>query len=941
MFSAFLPDQEVLDVALKVEDVTPSTSKALQDAQVTSENEITLYTEASKLKANDKLSFTLLNLAEGITFTGSSDVTGTRKSSTKTSMDVKVPAKLGDYSFTLSNSGKAKTVTVHVIDATMPTSYSFENWREDDIGSIKEEDIKSNTSNVKSATTFSTSANGDITFSGNVNTMTGTVETGRFYRVRIKLNDKTDINSVKAVSKDGKEYTVTPVSNAEHTIFVDLNAEEATTDLVIANKNASKKQIEKETTSSHTVTFKSTSKIWVRNARKIGDFTNKDSITKVSVDQINNHLIELNVKFDSLKNVELNGDTSNITETKSEAGDKWIPFIIELSETTGSTVKSAVYADKSEDVKIMNNKTLSPDKEGIVVWVKSNGTDGQKIEFKLHYNKSNETTEELPVTVVLHDVTAPVVEDVTTTTTGILNAKVGSNKNTITLDSYKYGMDATVERKDENGKTVVGRWYSLALKTNIPVSSLVYKNPKTNKWDEIPEDMILDDNIVVWLNANETISDPVITLANKYTVEVGDTVSTNKVDVTVTRTEKSKVELVKATDTVSTDGLISTPPKTLQGVTIEQISVKNAPADAKLGEFKDLLTASKTLNIVNDFDKYDALTVTINVNSNDVKTVSVNGEPGKWILVQMAIQNNHIEENSIKDENEDHSAVIIDPRNDSKLLTDIETGNKTGLRVPIWINLTSDAVKAVTDAGDKTLEVKFGSTTPLTEHNSFKLKIHDTNPMGDEGLSAEQQNPTKFGVNELAGKTTEQQKAYLDEILGTGTLNGAADDDSITKNFVHNLEIMQDADITSEVIDNTVYVTVVADLDELKPVTNKNDNSNNAKTKRATLVLDVSTLGGTKKGDNLWYWSGVSKKWAKCTQDSETDLILDVRFEGYNTQDQQNYNDLCDGKPVTKEYILAEYNNGSKPLGESDRDAALGSVKDRKYIDYVITFVNR
>ena len=930
MLLAFLPDQEVLDVALKVNNVTPGT-RALQDAQVTSEDEITLYTEASKLKANDILEFKLLNLDSKVTITNTDDVKATISKGTAT---VKVTAKLGNYTFTLTDGEKSKVVTVKVIDATMPTSYSFENWREDDIGSIKEEDIKSNTSNVKSATTFRTLENGDITFSGNVNTMTGSVETGRFYRVRIKLNDKTDINSIKAVSKKGREYTITPVSNAEHTIFVDLDAEEKTTDLVIANKNASAKQIEKETASCHTVKFESTSMIWLRDAYKSENSSNGNYNCVTTCEEVNNntHRIDVGVNLSALKEVNIAGDTNASNK------DKWIPVGVVLGDTTinpGSSIKNAVYVSGNDNVKTSSKEDNWNDTD-VILWVRSNGTNTQEETFTLTYNKGgNVNSESLTVTIVLHDATDPVVDKVSTSTTGIINTKVDAIGTGITLDSYKYGMSVVAAPEGEG--TTQGRWYSLTLKTNVPVSSLVYKDG--TKWAEIPERMKAGDyELVLWRNADANYTNgDLIELANRYAsgVIVGNTGSGKKVTLTENKMSKTALanEVQAGAAAVYNDHIRTE--KSLNELGLTGVSVvEKVPAkprtngtDNKEGTLKYNLYASSIVGGTSISlpieTKNDVTTVTLNVNSSNVSTITVNDESGKWILVHMGVRGNT---DTLKGDT-DTKAVIIDPT-DANKVTNALSGRSGAMLVPVWINLSSDAVKAATthtENGTVTpLEVKFRSTSPVEEHNSFFLKIVDENPMTEE---VEAKVPEAMNSNEYAewqpdGDNKELIKDIYEE-FGWGS--SETDTNGKAEAILNNMKVMEQAEITSsELVDNTVYVTVKANLNALKA--GKDAESDSV---RIPLTFDVSALG-TKQGDDLVYASlnsdGSSCSCTTGKQSRNTEEIMKMNFK---------VSTINTGKATIDFIIFAGTDSEANCTTISD---LYDKIATKKYIRYVVTF---
>ena len=274
----------------------------------------------------------------------------------------------------------------------------------------------------------------------------------------------------------------------------------------------------------------------------------------------------------------------------------------------------------------------------------------------------------------------------------------------------------------------------------------------------------------------------------------------------------------------------------------------------------------------------------------------------------------------------------MDVANSSKLLSNTTTGTEasiTWMRVPVWINLSSEKVKAITStngtAGNDSLEVKFGSSDPVEEHNSFKLKVIDNNPVKEE-LNAKELEPQSFNVENYKGNDGKASKDKINEKFDKGTVSNEED----AQAFLNNMEIMENAEITSNVVDDTVYVNVKANLRGLQELEGQSN------VIKVPLSFDVSPLG-TKKGDNISLWRLATKKWVHWQQEEENSFILKIRYK--DGEVDEKYKDLKEGKKVTEEFIVATGNiTDSSDVDTTEK--ALQKVADQnaKYVRYVVTF---
>ena len=926
----FLPkkEQEVqeLEYSLDEERNDNNTDKEVKGISLEN-NVITIRVNLNGLTA-DQVSFYLKDLPEGATIEGTKFENGADATKKK----VFVKAKEGTYEFTIKTDEASVNVTVNVVDVTMPKFSRFKELRSEEIVAISDENIKDNSEDVTLKDDGKTDREAE--FSGNVNLMKASTDGGKYYKVRIEMEEY-DNTKVIAVNQDTlKEYQTEPVAGAANEVYVYLDANEATIPLVLKHKDATDKQVKDERPI--TVNFNTTSAIWLKDVQ-LADLEvfrdDKDKNVKPQCNEVNNQIIDVGVDFENLKPITfkvVNGVVSGQVENLSK-GEKWIALSLKLTNETNSenarTITNAVYTNDNDENKFILDKLQSGYPQNRIIWVRAEkeGT----VKFTLKYNLADNKVEELPITVNLHDITAPLVTSATSSTAGIINTEVDTEGVKVKVDSYKYGMDATVERKEtENSKTTKkGRWYSVELKTNVDVSSLVYD--KDGKWAEIPADMISDGKIVVWLNADKTddltsSGKNVITLANRYTVKVGDAVNGQGVKINVLRTEKSKVRLDQGNWTVCAAGVKKDTVLQelgLHNVNVVESTLKNARKNAgvEAGKLQYNLLASTEAGYENN-TKNDVTTTTLTINSNNVSKIKVNGVEGKWIVVHMAVSGNI---DTIVDENENPSAIIVDPGNAGHILSSYRTGDNKEFRVPVWINLSSDAVKAVTNAGDKTIEVKFGSTSPVAEHNSLNLKVVDTNPMEEE---LEVEEAKAVPTSEILDENGEVDEEKAKELVNGGS--GKVTDGKVNEeNLLNNMQVLANADIKQNIVDDTVYVTVRTDLTKFEYV------AEDAKVTIIPMSIDVSALDITD--NNIWVWSPISNSWSNEEVSSSLQYNLAIGFREADGSDKMH----DEGKSLTKEILITNKNITQNSAEVNAQIKALEAAK-APYIRYVITFEN-
>ena len=878
----------------------------------------------------------------------------------------------------MSDGEKTKVVNVVVVDATMPSKYVFRSWREEDLSSIEDESIKTNTTHVKTTSTnlFQDSnedepkSDDPITFKGNVNTMSQSTDGGKYYRVRVKV-DEIKAADVKVVNKDGKEYKTEAVKNNEYELYVYLDANEATTELVIANKNASKEQIEKETVSCHTVNFESTSKIWLHSARvwntnSGGALLNASAVTKAEVNANNNHILDIGVKFDELKEITLKDENGTITPT-AENGDLWLPVVIRIgNETSGAKVKEAVFASDSDSIVVDRKKATSDNGNELVVWVKSNGNDNQEIPFTLKYNRADEATEELKVTAVLHDASAPKIVSVAPgddeNAKALQNLKVeNSNSKTtnrirtdkITVDTYKYGMKETT-RTNYAGEEETGRWYSIKLTFNVPVSSILFNNSGNEGQDVatkenwLPLSNVTGNEVTLWINRDamdkagvKSTNSVEQTLCNKWAIEKeGENYKEDgqsndakwTVGVTVEENEKSKTALNHELGTPSSradvfetgvkDAVDDETLSRLNGIDIEtkHEDELRKSGSSNYGTFAYTLAESSKITVENDPLNEKGSIATIKLNSANVSDVILTHDgkelEGRWILVHFNVRG---EAKTIEDRT-DSDAVIIDTNNAGELLQGLKTNDSPKAdRIPLWINLDAKEIKAATKyAGDnKTptpFKVSFGSSTPVEEENYFYIQIEDscanTEPL------PESVKPEAVDIGSLK-ETDSQLNAELKKLFPN---DGSFYDGNPGKAFVKNMEFLKKADISEEIVGDTVYVTIKDDFTKYY-----NKNNSTGTDFNIAFDLDLSSLD-LAKGADVYFYNDGTNKWLT----TKFDEYPSVHF-GITIQSTDYTNLTTSQQKVSKEYIFS----GCKGNDGEDDCTKL----NKGYIRYVFTFM--
>ena len=301
---------------------------------------------------------------------------------------------------------------------------------------------------------------------------------------------------------------------------------------------------------------------------------------------------------------------------------------------------------------------------------------------------------------------------------------------------------------------------------------------------------------------------------------------------------------------------------------------------------------------------------------------------GRWILVHFNIRG---DAKTIIDKTES-DGVIIDVANVGELLNALKTSDSTpqAYRVPLWINLDADEIKAATThAGEnKTptpFKVTFGSNSPVEEENYFYITIKDTNANATS-LSEDNAKPELFGeeIIELAEKESGIE-TELKKVFKNDTSEPFCANNDNAKAFLQNLEKLQSAKINYEYSGDTVYINIEDDF------TKYSKEASGSKF-RIGLELNVETLG-VKEGNDMCFYNDGTNKWIDTKADGNGIIYFTILLQG------QNYTDLTQDtkKSVTKEYIFATGKKPDSSAHSTEKDKCDTVKANEKYIRYVIT----
>ena len=303
---------------------------------------------------NGTVSFNLTDVLENTTLGDHSE------NVTYNNSKITVPKKVGQYTLTLTSGEKSQTITIKVIDVTLPALGKIvaETIRQDDQSVITDENIRTNTGKVELNNADATNGvkNSPATYKGNVNLMKSAElkvdevsYNTKFYRARFKVTDF-DPENIVAYNKDSLDkYLVEKVPNTSNEVYIYLDANLAKTNLVLAPKAASINQIKKATP--FVLNFKSTAVLWIdpgaentwglpaggihkanisskgeamTNNQK-GDYSSTyGPITSVKMDKNDEKIVDVGAKIDDLTEYAFDTLKFDVDQTVGAEKHKWV-----------------------------------------------------------------------------------------------------------------------------------------------------------------------------------------------------------------------------------------------------------------------------------------------------------------------------------------------------------------------------------------------------------------------------------------------------------------------------------------------------------------------------------------------------------------------------------------------------------------------------------------
>ena len=472
---------------------------------------------------------------------------------------------------------------------------------------------------------------------------------------------------------------------------------------------------------------------------------------------------------------------------------------------------------------------------------------------------------------------------------------MSGNAQTITYDVYTYAIEETTVDGE------AGRYYTMVIKTNIPVADL-----KLNDADVPEEDIVSDYEFKVTLDALKITTVPEIKLTNKY--KTSDTGTT----ITLTPSEKSNVKTrAKALGGLYVNDQFKASESALTGITVVEPKLEVSAEGVKLPTLNSNLIESKklfwwgdqpTISKVNDTD-----VIKVKLPLDEISEITVNGKKGKWIVMYMAVSSNNI-----KDENNNaENGIIIDTSNISSLLTETKLDND--YLVPVWIDLENSAVVAATSKAGTTsstpVTIKFSHSNPVLETNSIDVVFENITSNKTVDLS-DIEEPTAGNVNTSTNATVEEKQVEYQKWLGDAQSTGEEIKPTDAQAIDHNSTLIENID--AQTYGNTVVVTVKGNWSDLQEVS-----ENQAKI--IPLELDVTALKITSKDDKV-YIKAANNNWGLMKYDQ--DYNKTILYLGCSYDANTPYKDFY----VTK---------SSSTLTSEGVD----SLKT-PYIHYIIEFVN-
>lgn len=582
----------------------------------------------------------------------------------------------------------------------------------------------------------------------------------------------------------------------------------------------------------------------------------------------------------------------------------------------------------------------------------------------------NGVTEYLDLTIRLHD-----ASDVKITNAkilgvndkAILNLTLNKQDSTatagkVTFDTYKYGMDNNVSGTLSYTATQkTGRLYTVELTTNIPVDSIVKTDKNTASSLADWKDVITKtgtNTFTYTIDADDStnLANYKFLLGNRWGLYdttgpvASDQDKSNQSILQIVPNDKSRLQIWTTNSKnkmIYSNMLNLASDLNLDGRQVENLK-EQIEGHAVESTLQDNLTASKEhIKSVYNADK-NLNTLTYNLSY--FKDIKVDNAKGKWAVVYFCCRDSEdITGNDIP------GALYVDKLNASRLLTASTyqggmTNDETWDLVPIWINLSAPElakyVKDVDENSAEALEIKLSTTNP-EEHNSIFVTFENTSAAQE--IEHVEKATGSFNSQEYKDADTNTKQELAKKLMS----NPGADAEDYANTLINAMEILEKGSISEpRVVDDTVYLTVKADLSEF--ATNAKGKDNHV---RIPLKLDVSMLGA-KDGTTLNIWSRQGESWSSTYEDNRDfdgnylDFVINFtnssKYQesgtGSTTDEVDNF---TKSKSVTKTFIITTLSNAqsidcSAQPNNCDKEAEIIKglrEKNANYVKYVIDFV--
>ena len=539
------------------------------------------------------------------------------------------------------------------------------------------------------------------------------------------------------------------------------------------------------------------------------------------------------------------------------------------------------------------------------------------------------------------------------------NETSGGDAN-INVKTYRYAMKETVNIEGEKE-----RKFALILTPNIPLDYIIVEK-SVDEWIPLPDEYkTSDEKIIVWLDKNTSktaesgfsITRADQKIANKWAVNgQGKPDAKNVTTIKITEKDESELELYKGPQNIYTNLLKEFSKDEdikLKGINAEGMEKVAGLVSNVYENLKAENAADTKISIA-----YDTETKinTVKYNLNNFEKIKVNDYEGNWICLHFLIRES---KNLDAEYSNIPGALYIDVADAGQILKqatfkDQKTAQETWDLVPVWINLSSDDLKAyIKNPDDKTecdvLKIKLHSTE-TEEYNEILVKFEQT---GKTKVFEKAIKPEVPGTDiDYSGNNIEKAKEYASTFK-----DGGSADENYTKSLLSGAKAIEGKVSEPEIIDDTVHLTVKADFDSL--LKNNTDLTAGGTNMRIPMKLDISMLGATK-GSSIWTYSGQSKKWSKSYNDNTEDytktmtMVINFLNSNINTNECEDSNGedidgassksevtlLKEGKSIRKTFIFTTEDMTSCE-DCSSKEIAIQNLrkKNASYVKYVIDFV--